>query len=276
MKTQPDLGIKDPYALDQTQLDAAVSLLKDQRQNVSEYWSDYLKEVQAFETGNSVIGTTWQVIEQAGRRREGRRSKAILPDRGRDRLVGHLDDQLEGQAPELRLRVDVLHHRARSRSRRSRSTSVRRRPTARPARSPGKAFCKAYHVDGQGLRRQDLVLDHADLAVPRRSHRHAVHRLRRLDPGLDRDQGLITLAFCRTASSPGLRTGLLLLPPMLWLGVAYLAGPGGAASSPRCGARTTSPATIERIWTLDNYRDALGRSRSTGRSRSARSASRRW
>ena len=31
MKTQPDLGIKNPYALDQKQLDAAVSLLKDQR-----------------------------------------------------------------------------------------------------------------------------------------------------------------------------------------------------------------------------------------------------
>ncbi len=46
MKTQPDLGIKNPYALDQKQLDAAVSLLKDQRQNLSEYWSDYLKEAQ--------------------------------------------------------------------------------------------------------------------------------------------------------------------------------------------------------------------------------------
>ena len=45
MKTQPDLGIKDPYALDQNQLDAAVTLLKNQRQNISEYWSDYLKEI---------------------------------------------------------------------------------------------------------------------------------------------------------------------------------------------------------------------------------------
>ena len=71
MKTQPDLGIKNPYALDQKQLDAAVALLKDQRQNISEYWSDYLKEVQAFKTGDSVIGTTWKVIAQAGRRREG-------------------------------------------------------------------------------------------------------------------------------------------------------------------------------------------------------------
>jgi putative spermidine/putrescine transport system substrate-binding protein len=63
MKTQPDLGIKNPYALDQKQFDAAVDLLKSQRANVSEYWSDYLKEQQAFETGDTVIGTTWQFIK---------------------------------------------------------------------------------------------------------------------------------------------------------------------------------------------------------------------
>ena len=31
MKTQPDLGIKNPYALDQTQFDAAIDLLKTQK-----------------------------------------------------------------------------------------------------------------------------------------------------------------------------------------------------------------------------------------------------
>jgi putative spermidine/putrescine transport system substrate-binding protein len=61
-KAKPELGIKDPYSLTSEQLDAAVDVLKKQRENVSEYWSDYTKEVQAFETGTSVIGTTWQVI----------------------------------------------------------------------------------------------------------------------------------------------------------------------------------------------------------------------
>ena len=81
MKTQPDLKITNPYALDTTQLAAAVSLLKDQRQNVKEYWSDYLKEVQAFKTGDSVIGTTWKVIEQVA---AGEKApvKAILPSEG--------------------------------------------------------------------------------------------------------------------------------------------------------------------------------------------------
>ncbi|GAA4307176.1 putative spermidine/putrescine transport system substrate-binding protein [Actinomadura luteofluorescens] len=59
---KPELGIKDPYALDQKQFDAAVELLKTQHGLVGEYWSDYTKEVQAFKSGDSVLGTTWQVI----------------------------------------------------------------------------------------------------------------------------------------------------------------------------------------------------------------------
>ncbi|HET6698436.1 MAG TPA: ABC transporter substrate-binding protein [Nocardioidaceae bacterium] len=62
MNSQPDLGIENPYALDEKQLAAAVDVLTTQRENISEYWSDYLKEVQAFTTGDSVLGTTWQVI----------------------------------------------------------------------------------------------------------------------------------------------------------------------------------------------------------------------
>ena len=60
--TQPALGIKNPYELDDKQFQAAVDLLKTQRKNVGEYWSDYTKEQQAFANGNSVVGTTWQVI----------------------------------------------------------------------------------------------------------------------------------------------------------------------------------------------------------------------
>jgi putative spermidine/putrescine transport system substrate-binding protein len=60
--TKPSLGITDPYSLTTKQLAAAVALLKKQNTNIGEYWSDYTKEVQAFESGTSVVGTTWQVI----------------------------------------------------------------------------------------------------------------------------------------------------------------------------------------------------------------------
>ncbi|MEN9740347.1 MAG: hypothetical protein RLZ72_613 [Actinomycetota bacterium] len=62
MKTQPELGITNPYALDADQLAAAVDLLKGQRTLIGEYWSDYLVQAQSFTTGDSVIGTSWQVI----------------------------------------------------------------------------------------------------------------------------------------------------------------------------------------------------------------------
>ncbi len=81
MNTQPDLGIKDPYALDADQLAAAVDLLKQQREHVGEYWSDYLKETQAFKTGDSVVGTTWQVIANLAES-EGAKIEAFLPDEG--------------------------------------------------------------------------------------------------------------------------------------------------------------------------------------------------
>jgi putative spermidine/putrescine transport system substrate-binding protein len=60
--TQPDLGIENVYELDDEQFQAAVDLLKQQRKIVGEYWSDYTKEQAAFANGNSVVGTTWQVI----------------------------------------------------------------------------------------------------------------------------------------------------------------------------------------------------------------------
>ena len=62
MATQPDLNITNPYELDDAQFTAAVDLLKQQRTIIGEYWSDYTKEQAAFTSGDSVVGTTWQVI----------------------------------------------------------------------------------------------------------------------------------------------------------------------------------------------------------------------
>ncbi len=80
MKHNPDLGITNPYALDADQLAAAVDLLKAQKDNVGEYWSDYLKSIDSFSTGNSVVGTTWQVIKNF--MPEGSTVEAVLPSEG--------------------------------------------------------------------------------------------------------------------------------------------------------------------------------------------------
>lgn len=81
MATQPDLGITYPYALDQTQFDASMALLEQQKELVGEYWSDYTKEVQAFKSGSSVLGTTWQVIANLAEG-EGAKVNAIKPKEG--------------------------------------------------------------------------------------------------------------------------------------------------------------------------------------------------
>ncbi|MEP6639317.1 MAG: extracellular solute-binding protein [Chloroflexota bacterium] len=62
MKTKPDLGIKNPYALDDTQFAAAVDLLNKQKTTVTQRWTDYLKQMDDFRAGNANVGTTWQII----------------------------------------------------------------------------------------------------------------------------------------------------------------------------------------------------------------------
>jgi len=58
--TQPDLGIDNPYELDDKQFTAAVDLLKRQRDYIGQYWSDATKEKDAFAQGDTLVGTTWQ------------------------------------------------------------------------------------------------------------------------------------------------------------------------------------------------------------------------
>jgi len=62
MTHSPELGITDPYALDQTQFDAAMALLEQQKPLVAEYWADYTKYIGAVQAGSITVGTSWQVI----------------------------------------------------------------------------------------------------------------------------------------------------------------------------------------------------------------------
>ncbi|HWO83884.1 MAG TPA: ABC transporter substrate-binding protein [Solirubrobacterales bacterium] len=57
---QPDLGIENPYELNEEQFNAAIDLLKEQQANVGEYWSEAAKQISAFAGGDVQVGTTWQ------------------------------------------------------------------------------------------------------------------------------------------------------------------------------------------------------------------------
>lgn len=56
MKTEPSLGIKDPYELTQHQFDAAVSLLKQQRPLINQYWAISQDEINLFQSGQALVG----------------------------------------------------------------------------------------------------------------------------------------------------------------------------------------------------------------------------
>lgn len=58
-KTQPALGIKDPYELTKKQFDAAVELLTQQRPLINRYWVVPSDETSMFQGGSVMVGSAW-------------------------------------------------------------------------------------------------------------------------------------------------------------------------------------------------------------------------
>jgi putative spermidine/putrescine transport system substrate-binding protein len=59
MKSQPKLGIKDPYELTKAQFDASVQLLTTQRQLINKYWGLGSDEISLFKNGDVYLGAAW-------------------------------------------------------------------------------------------------------------------------------------------------------------------------------------------------------------------------
>jgi putative spermidine/putrescine transport system substrate-binding protein len=58
-KTQPSLGISDPYELTEPQLNAVVQVLRQQKPLIRKYWSTASDEVELFKNGDVVVGAAW-------------------------------------------------------------------------------------------------------------------------------------------------------------------------------------------------------------------------
>jgi len=56
---KPELGITDPYELNEEQFAATLELLSSQRKIVSKYWGDYLVQVEDFKTEGFVAASSW-------------------------------------------------------------------------------------------------------------------------------------------------------------------------------------------------------------------------
>ena len=58
-KTQPKLGITDPYELTQAQFNATVALLKSEHPLIKKYWDLASQEISLFQSGTTVVGAAW-------------------------------------------------------------------------------------------------------------------------------------------------------------------------------------------------------------------------
>ena len=111
MATKPDLKITNPYALDQTSSTRRSTCSRQQNALIGEYWADYAKEVAGVRERrrrwSAPTGRSSSTCINADKKVAGRGDRA---QGGLDRLVGHLDDRRQGQAPELHVQVDGLDH----------------------------------------------------------------------------------------------------------------------------------------------------------------------
>jgi putative spermidine/putrescine transport system substrate-binding protein len=57
--TKPELGIKDPYALTRDQFNAAIELLRGQRQLVGRYWHDAIVQTDDFKNEGVAASSSW-------------------------------------------------------------------------------------------------------------------------------------------------------------------------------------------------------------------------
>ena len=195
MATQPDLGITNPYALDETQFAAAIELLGQQEALVGQYWAAYTRPADRPRRRHrarrhDVAGDRQPRPGQWGddRRRQARR--------GGDRMVGHLDGLDPGGEPQLRVAVERLDHVAmgqRPSCRVVRRGAVEPR-VVRPHRQPGSLLDLPRR--GDRVLGGRVVLDDSDRGVHRRTHRRHLRPLLRVDQRLERTPQLIWAGFC--------------------------------------------------------------------------------
>ena len=107
-KSQPKLGITDPYELTQPQFNAAVALLKSEHPLIKKYWDLASQEISLFQSGTTVVGAAWPYQAEPALGGEGP-GRLDDPQGGGDGLGRHVDARRQGAAPQLRLQVDGVH-----------------------------------------------------------------------------------------------------------------------------------------------------------------------
>jgi len=108
MTNKPELGIKDPYELTQAQFDAAVELLRGQRQIVNKYWSDVVAQMDDFTNEGVVASTSWPYQVNALRAGGKVRIGSTVPKEG---ATGWADTtMMHAEAPHPNCAYKWLNH----------------------------------------------------------------------------------------------------------------------------------------------------------------------
>ena len=192
---KPELGITDPYELTQPQFDAAVELLKQQRPWVGKYWSAFADEIDNFTNGTTVVGTTWP-YQYNTLAASGVPVAQVVPSEGMTGWADtwmlttkaeHPNCMLKWMAwmltPEVQTMVAEYFGEAPA------------NPKACKYLDAGVRLVQAGRLLHRVRRqRPELLQLHRVLEDPaaglRHGRRRPVHRLLRLDPEVDGDQGL--------------------------------------------------------------------------------------
>ncbi|HLE53385.1 MAG TPA: ABC transporter substrate-binding protein, partial [Anaerolineales bacterium] len=94
MKHNPELGIKDPYALTREQFDAAINLLRQQRQIIGRYWHDAFIQMDDFTNEGVVASSSWP-FQVNLLQFEGKPIASVVPEEGAtgwsDTTMMHID-----------------------------------------------------------------------------------------------------------------------------------------------------------------------------------------
>jgi putative spermidine/putrescine transport system substrate-binding protein len=96
MHHQPELGITDPYALNRDQFDAALDLMRDQRDLVFRYWHDAFIQLDDFANEGVAVSSSWPFQVNYGQL-TGVPVASVLPEEGAtgwaDTTMMHADAQ---------------------------------------------------------------------------------------------------------------------------------------------------------------------------------------
>ena len=151
MAHKPELGITNPYELNEEQYAAALDLLRAQRELVGRYWHDAMIQIDDFKNEGVVASGSWP-FQVNLLKADGRAGRLDDPRGGRDGLGRHPDAARRRRAPELRLQVHGALAVARTSSR-DLSVWFGSNPAVPAACTDGSGHADQGGLHGERLRR---------------------------------------------------------------------------------------------------------------------------